>query len=185
MDYNAPIDKYAKMDARFQQLKRSPRGKPTGARRRLQNHNGRLAQRNRRRPGCSHSGRNSLPTPQDADKVLMLESSPTTRKATARYYSAVHLTNPLSRARGTAVCLGAGADQPPLPLPPQDTAQNAGRLIKYLQTLVEAQAKTGKLDKIIFGAGCTPWTRMTRTRQLMKQLSASAAYAKLPKVFIG
>ena len=43
----------------------------------------------------------------DADKVLMLESSPTTRKATAGIYSAVHLTNPLSaRARGTAVCLG-------------------------------------------------------------------------------
>ena len=66
----------------------------------------------------------------------------------------------------------------------KDTAQNAGRLIKYLQTLVEAQAKTGKLDETIFGAWLHSMDKNDpATRQLMKQLSASAAYAKLPKVF--
>ena len=65
-----------------------------------------------------------------------------------------------------------------------ETLQNAGKLIKHLQSIIEAQAKTGKLDETIFGAWLHSMDKKdAATRQFMKKLSGTAAYINLPSVF--
>ena len=188
VDYNAPIDKYAKMDARFQQLKKQVSKEANqldraGAFKTIMEG---LLSPEPKTPGMLPLWEELFANAPDADKVLMLESLAYNQEGDRRY---------LFRRALDKSTFGKGKGNGRMPWRPvltnhhfryhhKDTAQNAGRLIKYLQTLVEAQAKTGKLDETIFGAWLHSMDKNDpATRQLMKQLSASAAYAKLPKVF--
>ena len=184
--HDIPNEKYAKMDARFQQLKKQVSKEANqleraGAFKSIMEG---LLSPEPKSPGMLPLWEELFANAPDADKVLMLESLASNQEGDRKY---------LFRRALDKSTFGKGNGR--MPWRPvltnnhfryhhKDTLKNAGRLVKYLQTLVEAQAKAGKIDETIFGAWLHSMDRNDpATRQLMRQLATSAAYAKLPKVF--
>ena len=186
VEHNVPNDKYAKMDARFLQLKKQVSKEANqleraGAFKTIMEG---LLSPEPKAPGMLPLWEELFANAPDADKVLMLESLAYNQEGDRKY---------LFRRALEKSTFGKGSGR--MPWRPvltnhhfryhhKDTAKNAGRLIQYLQTLVEAQAKAGTIDHTIFGAWLHSMDKNDpATRQLMKQLSTSPAYAKLPSVF--
>ena len=185
VDNKVPNEKYAKMDSRYQLLKKQV-SKGASQLERVQAFKTilqGLLSPEPRTPGMHPLWGELFANAPDTDKVLMLQSLASNLEGDRKYL----FRRALDKSR-----FGNSGAMPWRPVLTNnhyryhhnETLQHAGRLIKHLQSIVEAQAKAGKLDETIFGAWLHSMDKKdAATRQFMKKLSSTPAYINLPSVF--